>query len=302
MSPRTSFSVFILPALLFMLGYVTAATAPAPVRKAKWPKSVTNSIGMKLVLIPAGRFTMGSPRDDKERRGDETQHEVEITRPFYLGVHEVTQAQFKKVMGKNPSFFSKGGKGKFCVRDWDSTDDFPVDWATWNDAVEFCQKLSALPSEKRAGQAYRLPTEAEWEYACRGRATSYRLYSFGNSLSARQANMDGMNGPAGTRHIKDYLWRTTRVGSYSPNASGLYDMHGNVCEWCSDWYGKDYYMHSPRKDPQGPASGEYRVMRGGSWCDTEVGCRTAGRSRGAPDHAQAGDGFRVVCFAEAAKR
>src|SRR5262249_14559376 len=167
---------------------------------------ITNSIGMKLVLIPKGKFRMGSPKAEKKRSADEKQHEVEITRPFYMGVYEVTQEEFKKVMGYNPSYFSADGKGKPGVtysytkpgggKDKvkgvpGGTGRFPVENVTYEEAVEFCKKLSALAKEKEAGRVYRLPTEAEWEYACRGGSTNYNVFHFGDSLSGKQANFKG---------------------------------------------------------------------------------------------------------------
>ncbi len=223
---------------------------------------------------------------------------MEISRAFYMGVYEVTQAEFQKVTGKNPSSFSSArgrlGMGSDNIQVQD-TNDFPVEGVTWNASVDFCKRLSAISTEKWAGRVYRLPTEAEWEYACRAGTSTYRAFHCGNSLSSRQANFDAMNGSGGSRNIRDYLIRTTRVGSYKPNAWGLYDMHGNVWEWCSDWYGKDYYKHSPRKDPKGPKRGEGRVQRGGSWFDVPENCRSARRAARDPDRAFAVEGFRVVC-------
>src|SRR5262249_2169205 len=156
----------------------------------------------KLVRIPAGKFCMGSPAEETGHNSDEEQHEAEITRPFWLGACEVTQAQFKQVTGYNPSHFSVDGKGKEGTNyAWNpsggfakvpvDTRDFPVENVSWDDAVEFCTKLSALPEEKAAGRKYRLPTEAEWEYACRGGASAYHAFHTGDSLSSTQANFDG---------------------------------------------------------------------------------------------------------------
>ncbi len=255
-------------------------------------QAVTNSLGMKLVLVPAGKFQMGSPLAEEDRDAEELLHEVMISRPFYLGAHEVTQAQFQEVMGKNPSFFhAKNGGGP----------DHPVDQVPWGDAVAFCQKLSARPEEKKAGRVYRLPTEAEWEYACRaGTATPFH---FGKGLSSTQANFNGVY-PYGGAARGPYLQRTAKVGSYAANAWGLYDMHGNVWEWCQDWYDPAYYKRSPREDPQGPDKGVlptgfrnqfFRVVRSGCWLEEGRGCRSAYRFRLMPDERYRWVGFRVAC-------
>jgi formylglycine-generating enzyme required for sulfatase activity len=259
--------------------------------KLEAAKSFTNSVGMKLVLIPKGKFKMGSPEDEKDRSTDEKQHDVEITRPFCLGIYTVTQKQYKEVMGENPSWFSAMGAGKDDVKGLD-TDDFPVETVSWHDAKRFCEKLSDLPAEKRRGRTYRLPTEAEWEYACRGGAHSSNPFHFGKSLSSRQANFDG-NHPYGGADKGPYLERTCKVGSYDPNKFGLHDMHGNVWQWCADWYAKDYYEKSPKKDPKGPASGTVRVVRGGSWRGVGWLCRAAFRLHVVPDGRCIG--FRVAC-------
>jgi len=230
-------------------------------------KPVVNSVGMLLVPIPAGTFTMGEANGD----GDETPHQVTLTQSFHLGQYEVTQEQYEKVMGKNPSNF-KGGQN-------------PVDQVDWNDAVEFCRKLSALPAEKKAGYVYRLPTEAEWEYACRAGTTT--KYSFGDSES----------------ELSDYDWNNKNsgfishpVGGKKPNGWGLYDMHGNVFEWCQDWYGEDYYGKSPVADPRGPTSGSSRVARGGSRFDNARLTRSASREWLAQATTYCYDGgIRVVC-------
>jgi formylglycine-generating enzyme required for sulfatase activity len=269
-----------------------------------WGSEIENSIGIKLVRIPAGKFTMGSPADEKDRRDDEQQHEVEITKDFWLGVTEVTQKQFQDVMGFNPSFFSRGGAGKPGEeykyaepaggkdKVSGSTADFPVENLSWQDAVDFCNKLSARAAE--SGRKYRLPTEAEWEYSCRGEASSsYRVFHFGNSLSSSQANFDG-NYPYGEGGKGDYLERTCKVGSYTKNRFGLYDMHGNVWEWGAAWSGSDYYGKSPPRDPLGPSEGSYRVFRGGSWFSRGRACRSAHRYYDSPTDRCAYLGFRVV--------
>jgi uncharacterized protein (TIGR02996 family) len=237
---------------------------------------VVNSIGMRLALIPPGRFRMGSPAGEKERSKDEVAHEVEITRPFYLGVFPVTQAQWRAMMGSNPSWFCATGDGKDEVKGLDIAD-FPVEQVSWEDARAFLGRLSALPPEKEKGWSYRLPSEAEWEYGCRGGAASSTAFCFGNSLASTQANFDG-NQPYGGAENGPSLGRTCAVGSYRPNVFGLYDLHGNVWEWCSDWYDADHYGKSPAKDPAGPSGGTYRVLRGGCWRNGGRLCRAANRS------------------------
>src|SRR5262249_31361738 len=211
------------------------------------PPRLTNSLGMELVRIPAGKFRMGSLPSEPGRGDDEDEHEVEITRPFYLGAYEVTQAQYEKIMGHNPSWFHADGGGGRGSAGLD-TAVFPVEYVRWSDAVEFCKRLSARPEERRLRRTYRLPTEAEWEYACRAGTTA--PFHHGPTLDAAQANFDGAG-----------LKRTARVGSYSPNACGLYDMHGNVWEWCADWYEADFYRTGPRRGPTCARQGSQRGRR-----------------------------------------
>jgi formylglycine-generating enzyme required for sulfatase activity len=255
-------------------------------------KVITNSIGMKLTLIPAGRFLMGSPADEAERDPEEAQHEVAITKPFYMGVYEVTQAQYRAIYPKhNAHFNEKNGGGP----------DHPVEQVRWREAVEYCAKLSALPAEKKAGRVYRLPTEAEWEYACRARSKT--AFNVGDTLSAAQANFNG-NAPYGKADKGPHHQKTMKVGSYAPNAFGLYDMHGNVMEWCADWYDPAYYKNSPKEDPSGPAEGVvptgfakdyFHVVRGGCWLDEGRACRSAYRFRLQSSEPYRLVGFRVVC-------
>jgi formylglycine-generating enzyme required for sulfatase activity len=249
--------------------------------KAKADEGITNSIGMKLVLISKGTFMMGSPEseevryeDVEGRYEDEVQHEVTLTKDFYLGVTEVTQAQYEKVMGENPSYF-QGDKVQ------GESSNHPVEQVSWEDAVEFCKRLSDLPEEKKAGRVYRLPTEAEWEYACRaGRKTAYGFG--GNSQS-----------------LSDYAWfrensgrQTHPVGEKKPNAWGLYDMHGNVWEWCSDWFSD--YPEKPVIDPAGVKEGSYRVGRGGCWYGRAFFCRSAHRYKDFPSSRNEYFGLRVA--------
>jgi len=221
------------------------------------PKEVTyytNEVGMEFVLMPAGELLMGSPRGEPGREANERpQHEVRITRAFCIGAHEVTQEQYAAVMGRNPSKFP-GARN-------------PVERVSWHDAVQFCARLS-----EKDGRTYRLPTEAEWEYACRAGSTT--AYSFGSD-------------PPG---LGDHAWHSGNsgekpheVGLKLPNAWGLYDMHGNVWEWCQDWY-EDGYRSRAAEDPTGPTSGSYRCVRGGSWFDYPTPLRSAARGRDDPSN------------------
>ncbi|MBC8426491.1 SUMF1/EgtB/PvdO family nonheme iron enzyme [bacterium] len=246
---------------------------PKPPSGVTAEREITNSLGMKLKLIPAGEFQMGSPESEENRWSDEgPQHRVRITRPFYLGVYEVTQSEYEAVMGSNPSKF-KGAR-------------LPVETVSWEEAMDFCRKLSATE-----GVEYRLPTEAEWEYACRAGTTT--PFSFGSSLNGDQANCDG-NYPYGTLTKGAYKKQTVTVGSYAANAFGLYDLHGNVWEWCSDWYDGKYYAGSPVDDPTGPTGGSRRVCRGGSWDGDARGCRAANRDRYVPSYRYGSLGFRLA--------
>src|SRR5262249_22585839 len=159
------------------------------------------------------------------------------------------------------SWFAASGGGADKVKQRECRR-HPVDSVSWEDAVAFCQKLSEQAEEISKGRTYRLPTEAEWEYACRGGANASTPFAFGESLSSKQANFNG-NYPYNAARGR-YLERTAPVGSYLPNAFGLFDMHGNLWEWCADWYSEDYYSQSPRQDPPGPPRGTLRVLRGGS--------------------------------------
>jgi formylglycine-generating enzyme required for sulfatase activity len=247
---------------------VAVEPVPAPVEP---PKSITNSIGMKLVLIPAGEFLMGSPDTDKEALDREKpQHRVRITRPFYLGATEVMQGQYRVVTGADPSHF----KG---------SDDLPVEQVSWEDAQAFCDKLNALEKEGLGGTSYRLPTEAEWEYACRaGTATRFGFGDADASLG-EYAWFEGNSGD-----------KTHPVGQKRPNAWGLYDMHGNVWEWCWDGYEENYYANSPGADPLGPSGAAVRVRRGGGWGGSPRDCRAALRRWSSPGLRSLDLGFRVA--------
>jgi formylglycine-generating enzyme required for sulfatase activity len=219
---------------------------------------------MTLMQLPAGKFTMGSPNSESGRDSCEgPQRIVTISKAFYMGIYEVTQEQYEAVMGTNPSNF-KGAKN-------------PVEQVSWNDAVEFCKKLSA-----KMGKTVRLPTEAEWEYACR--AGSKTAFGYGDTDAA----------------LNEYAWYTNNsgdkthpVGLKKPNAWGLYDMHGNVWEWCSDWFSESY-ANAKTTDPQGADFGTDRILRSGSWYGGPKFCRSACRRRGDPDFRDYIHGFRVV--------
>jgi formylglycine-generating enzyme required for sulfatase activity len=246
----------------------------------------TNSIGMKLVWIPPGEFDMGSPPAEPERNNDEGPiHHAKISKGFWMGQTEVTQTQYVAIMGTNPSRFNVDDllanmarmKSRPSFEDIPALNaDLPVETVSWDDAVEFCRKLS-----EKEGVAYGLPTEAQWEYACR--AGTMTRFSFDDGDSS----------------LGDYAWysgnsngTTHPVGQKRPNAFGLYDMHGNVWELCSDWYGK--YSIGSSVDPQGPPNGKDRVSRGGSWSYVPRFCRSASRDRGAPVVRVMDLGFRVV--------
>ncbi len=236
-------------------------------------EEMTNSIGMRFMLIPAGELMMGSPADDEDASDDEhPQHRVRITKPFYLGVHEVTQEQYEQVMGKHP------WSGQPYVK---SGADYPATYVSWEDAVAFCEKLSA-----KEGCTYRLPTEAEWEYACRAGSTT--SFFFGDDYSALGNHAwyyeNAWN--AGQQYAHS-------VGQKKRNGWGLYDMHGNVWEWCADWYGEGYYKESPVDDPPGASSGDDRVFRGGSWLSLPRNSRSAFRLRLYPVVRDFSIGFRV---------
>ena len=244
---------------------------PEPVEKDFKVESVTNSIGMELIEIPAGEFTMGSPEGEEDRGNNEAQVSVTLTQPFELGKYEVTQCQWKSVMGTEP------WNGERYVQ---ADKDCPATYVSWDDATKFCQKLTAIERKSgklKADEEYRLPTEAEWEYACRAGTTT--AFSFGdykkqladyawNQLSEYAwfyGNADG----AGEKYIHN-------VGLKNPNPWGLHDMRGNVWEWCSDWYDNEL---SGGADPVGPEEGSARVIRGGSWQDDQCDCRSARRHR-----------------------
>jgi formylglycine-generating enzyme required for sulfatase activity len=247
------------------------------------PKSLTNSVGMAFVLVPAGSFLMGSTPDEPGHRSNEgPAHEVIIGNAFYLGVHPVTQAAYLAVTGKNPArFHDSAGGGR----------EHPVEGVSWEEAAAFCRALSDRPEERAAGRSYRLPTEAEWEYAAR--AGTGTPFGFGANFGAAQGNFDAAY-PYGDAEPAASSGRTTPVTRYPASAWGLHDMHGNVWEWCADWYGESYYAALPLRDPPGPPEGKFRVLRGGSWKNQATACRAAYRNALAPHQKDSATGFRVV--------
>ncbi len=257
----------------------------------------TNVVVTNMVWISPGTFTMGSPDTEAERHSWEgPQTRVTISQGFWMGKYEVTQGEYSPMMGSNPSYFTtKDAYGNPISPDLSR----PVEQVSWNDAVAYCGALTTR--ERNAGRlpdgyVYRLPTEAEWEYACREGTTT--AFHYGPSLRSGMANFYGYEeyeasigryyNPSGI-----YLGRTTSVGSYAPNAWGLYDMHGNVWEWCHDWGSGDLPGGSVT-DPQGPSAGSGRVIRGGSWLDDARWCRSAYRNFYYPDYTYLDIGFRVV--------
>ncbi len=234
------------------------------------------STGLVLVELPPGRFTMGSAATETGRNADELLHDVEITKPFLLGQHEVTQQEWRTVMGAGPSQFT--GCGPRC----------PVENVTYADVQTFLEKLNARPPHTLR---YRLPTEAEWEYACRARTTG--PFSTGENLTTAQANYDGRQ-PYGSFPPGEFRQKPTPAGTFPLNPWGLADMHGNVWEWTSDWYGPYAEGGSANIDPHGPASGEKRVIRGGSWFFDANSARCALRYTHAPLDKGFSLGFRVA--------
>jgi formylglycine-generating enzyme required for sulfatase activity len=278
-------------------------------------KSVELGDGLKLemVLIPAGSFVMG---DDEGSDDEKPVHKVLITKQFYLGKHEVTVEQFRrfieatgyatdaeKATGFQGAFGWNRDTNEFKMNadySWRNTgfsqsDTHPVVNVSWNDATEFCKWLSA-----KHGKSYRLPTEAEWEYACRAGTTT--RYSHGDDPEglAKTGNVADAAFEAQFPELKgeiragDGYAYTSPAGSFLPNLFGLYDMHGNVWEWCADWYDAEYYAKSPASDPGGPVTGEERAYRGGGWFNCARGFRSASRSAGPPENRHLTLGFRVA--------
>jgi formylglycine-generating enzyme required for sulfatase activity len=315
---------------LFLLAFLSTAAVLHAAEPAR--REITDSLGVKLVLIPAGEFTMGSGESGEqlvrafppgyeqppEAFADELpRHRVRITRPFWLGKFEITRGQFRQFVEASnyrtePERDGQGGWGydsktgeldgrrpEFSWRNpgFAQNDDHPVVNVTWNDATAFCRWLS-----EKEGRRYRLPTEAEWEYACRaGTTTRYHNGDDPDALG-EVANVLSDKGreefpavPNLVFHKEDNCRFTMPGGSFPPNRFGLHDMHGNVWEWCSDWYGIDYYGKSPVDDPTGPASGDRRVRRGGGWNSFRLWPRASFRNWNTQETRCLNLGFRVVC-------
>jgi formylglycine-generating enzyme required for sulfatase activity len=300
------------------------------------PKKLSLDLGggvkMEMVLIASGEFMMGSGESAEETaaffnshgdkiltallKSEHPQHRVRITKPFYLGTYHVTRGQFRQFV-EDSGYKTDAEKGDVNVppgafgwipekksfyhsKDYswrkpgfEQTDEHPVVKVTWNDAVAFCQWLS-----RKEGKTYRLPTEAEWEYACRAGTTTRYHSGHAPETLAKAANVaDAMaraKFPVGWGASDGYVF-TAPMGRFKSNAFGLYDMHGNVWQWCADWYGADYYGKSPVDDPGGPDSGVSRVLRGGSWFFAPTYARSAARYRGTPGDRMVLDaGFRVA--------
>lgn len=282
------FSLFLTTAALGVNTQTEGKKAPLLQKKTNaynGPKQgdiITNRIGMKLVYIPAGDFMMGS---HDGASNEKPVRKVTISKGFYMGVTEVTQAQYKALMDANPSYFKDDNK--------------PLERVNRDDAMGFCRKLS-----QRDGKIYTLPTEAQWEYACRGGTTTEysfgssesELYKFGNYCD--KSNTTGYSWQ--DKRNDDGYDKTAAVGSYRPNSFGLYDMHGNVWEWCRDWFDERYYSKGGTVDPENTQSTGFHLLRGGNWRNWASVCRSATRFRLTPGYRSNSAGFRVVLEAESA--
>jgi len=285
--------------------------AQLPAGKIAFVNTFAEAVEQGFVYLDPGEFKMGSPKSEKERKQDELEHVVRITRPFLIARHEVTQDEYHAIVGDRPShFFVDSRTGKH-----------PVDSVTWFDALRYCNLLSerrgvaqyyeitdiqrkgtaiiAAKVKVLGGTGYRLPTEAEWEYACRAGTTT--THHFGTLARDSRVNKRGNFRYSLTVPTYGLAFHspgmTHEVGKFRRNPWGLYDMHGNVAEWCWDWYDKSYYSKSPKADPTGPASGIHRVLRGGSYLVSQHNCRSASRFWSQPAETKFYIGFRVARYA-----
>jgi formylglycine-generating enzyme required for sulfatase activity len=297
-TPRISLTTRLALLMILSISFPSALEAQSgnQEKKPDEAQAYTETAGgaaIEMVLVPAGKYLMGSPLNEAGRDGDEgPQHEVSVS-SFYIGKYEVTQAQWRAVvalprvkidLNPDPSYF----KG----------DTLPVEQVRWEEAVEFCDRLSTA-----TGKPYRLPTESEWEYACRARTTGPfaggldGMGWYGDNSGRSRLDSDKIWKTDRSNYVKRMLengCRTRSVGQKKPNGFGLYDMHGNVWEWCMDWFSKDYYSQRASDNPTGPVSGTDRVFRGGGWGDSERNCRSALRSGDTLTYRSPDLGFRIV--------
>ena len=276
----------------------------AAAKKLGVPVAFENSVGMRLVLIPAGKFKMGS-RDSAAEvakrcampnaqagwfQDEHPRRQVTLTRPFYMSIHEVTQEAYQKVTNPNPDENAKKALDAYPAEYKGAN--MPAGNVAFNDAEKFCNTLAGLEAEKEEGRKYYVPTEAEWEYACR--AGTETPFSFGEAASTKQANYHG-DYTYGDGQKGENRQKPVTAGSLPPNPWGLHEMHGNLSEWCSDKY--DKYGRAAETDPKGSEKGNARILRGGSWRSYPGACRSAFRHRNEPGMRSYNIGFRICCAA-----
>ena len=274
--------VFVLSMSLLCLVMQLRTVRPKALRHRGDQRSrITNSVGMSFCYVPQGSFNMGEPDIGygNDMPSEVKTHRIEITNSFFLGVTEVTRGQYEQVTSQE-------------VQADETTYNMPVVEVSWIEAARFCELLSELPRERNAGRRYRLPTEAEWEYACR--SGSSQAFEF-----TRDQEEVARTGYSGGRMLVGLA--VNNVGSFAPNDLGLFDMRGNVFEWCSDWYSRDYYSTSRKKDPQGPKKGSFKVFRGSDWIFSGDGCMLS-RHPTEPWRTSPFVGFRVLCEARMANQ
>lgn len=247
--------------------------------KASQQPAISNSIGMEFRLVPRGQFRMATPDigNDVDVPPEAHPRVVSVTHAYYIGANEVRQCDFERVMGSNPSFC----QAEASIQ----VENYPVEQVTWFDAIEFCNRLSEMPAEISAGRTYRLPTEAEWEYACRSGSSNAFRFDRGRAASDRSGENAGKNDALPIRPVR----------SYASNSLGLYDMRGNVFEWCSDWHNRMAYLSDTSVDPRGPPSGISKVVRGGDWVHVGDACKLP-RTPVPPNRRNQFIGFRVICI------
>lgn len=307
---------------VFALAPVRTDLKSTTIHKGLKPGDViTNTIGIPLVMLPKGIYIKGTPLSEYKRGDDEDARGIVLTKRLLMGTYEVSQREYQLVMTSNPSYYAKDGTGGAELGGL-SSDRLPVEQVSWKDAVEFCKRLSALPREQQAGRVYRLPTESEWEFACR--ANSLTAFNVGEVIEGNQANIKSET-PYWYSKSAISIGRTRTIGSYPSNAFGLSDMHGNVAEWCSDFYDPRHEGAGPEKyrprsiedivfwledfsqsirdgnaygqimNPTGPRQGVVHVVRGGSFNSDGGQVRSAARRQQKPEYKHRTIGFRVVC-------